>query len=338
MMAVQSHVCLTQTLEFITATLASIFARAYFPWDWMQKDLYRTATLKPKGSSFCEYESLAGCAGPHNVMHSHFIPPQTLWDLYADHTLDCLYLQRLHEHMSGSYSFTLSMLMAKPCMRYPLLITTSLLIVGIIHKAQLHSLCRLHSLHYVESDFFPPKPPRVPFLLILIGLSEFKNHGLFTSSVAIWDACLRVRVIITVFALGHWKKSLRTWWETSPSLQSSFFSQTLILSWHIAWLLIPSLFWGTRTFRGYRPGQQSPVQDRKVRETLGVKRKGAMLLKILFKRDQIPRSKSTVVSMCHLNREVTCLSSFLIQLYRASTPSPQVSDECGLTFRHAKII
>jgi len=75
--------------------------------------------------------------------------------------------------------------MSKLCMRNPLLITISFLIVGIIHKAQVHSFCGLRLLHYAESDFFPLTSPRVPFSLVLIGLSEFKNHGIFTSSVAI---------------------------------------------------------------------------------------------------------------------------------------------------------
>lgn len=85
--------------------------------------------------------------------------------------------------------------MTKPCMRNPLLITSSLLIVQIIQKAQIPSFCGLRSLHYADSDFFPPTPPRVPFHFVLIHLSEFKNHGIFTSSVAIWDAYVLVGVI-----------------------------------------------------------------------------------------------------------------------------------------------
>jgi len=93
-----------------------------------------------------------------------------------------------------------------------------------------------------------------------------------------------------------------------------------------SWAFDPILLLRNTVYQGLyqRTPHQTPVQDRKVKETLGVKQKEGMLLEMLFKRDQIPRPNSMVVSVCNLNWEVTCLSSFLTHLYRAPPLPPGV--------------
>lgn len=74
--------------------------------------------------------------------------------------------------------------------------------------------------------------------------------------------------------------------------------------------------------------EQIPVQGRKLIENLGAKQEEATLLKMLFKKDQIPRlprPRSMVVSMCHLNWEVTCCLPSKPS-YIVFTSSPHVSD------------